>query len=58
MKDRLASLVERLGRPRIFVLGDLILDRFVWGAVERVSPLVPRPRAAAEAGAPTHPPVP
>jgi hypothetical protein len=27
-------------------------------AVEWVSPLVPRPRAAAEVGAPTHPPVP
>ena len=43
MKDRVAALVERLGRPRVFVLGDLILDRYLWGAVNRVSPEAPVP---------------
>lgn len=41
MNDRLADLVAKLARPRIFVLGDLILDRYVWGTVERVSPEAP-----------------
>ena len=43
MKDRLAALVDRLGAPRVLVLGDLILDRYLWGAVSRVSPEAPVP---------------
>lgn len=30
-----------LPRPRVFVLGDLIVDRYVWGDAERVSPEAP-----------------
>jgi D-beta-D-heptose 7-phosphate kinase/D-beta-D-heptose 1-phosphate adenosyltransferase len=41
MRDRLVDIVEKLGSPRVFVLGDLILDRYVWGAVHRVSPEAP-----------------
>ena len=41
MHGRLAGIVERLSSPRLFVLGDLILDRYVWGAVHRVSPEAP-----------------
>ena len=39
----LQSLVERLGTPRILVVGDLILDRYVTGDVERISPEAPIP---------------
>jgi D-beta-D-heptose 7-phosphate kinase/D-beta-D-heptose 1-phosphate adenosyltransferase len=39
----LDSLVERLGQPRIVVVGDLILDRYVTGDVERISPEAPIP---------------
>ena len=35
------TLVERLSRGRVLVVGDLVLDRHVWGAVERVSPEAP-----------------
>ncbi|MBN2492721.1 MAG: D-glycero-beta-D-manno-heptose 1-phosphate adenylyltransferase [Planctomycetes bacterium] len=35
--DRLAAI----GSPRILVLGDIILDRYVWGEVERISPEAP-----------------
>lgn len=38
------GLVDRMGgigAPRIMVLGDVILDRYVWGAVERISPEAP-----------------
>ncbi len=36
-----SDLVERLSRGRVLVVGDLMLDRHVWGNVERVSPEAP-----------------
>ena len=30
-----------LGRPRLLVIGDLMLDRYVWGDADRVSPEAP-----------------
>ncbi len=41
--EQLREIVESLGRPRILVIGDLILDRYVTGAVERISPEAPIP---------------
>ena len=41
MTNRLLTLVGKLRASRIFVLGDLILDRYVWGSVHRVSPEAP-----------------
>ena len=41
MSNPLIDLVQRLGRPRVLVLGDLILDRYVWGDAERVSQEAP-----------------
>jgi len=41
MNERLIRLVENLGRPRVVVLGDLILDRYVWGDAERISQEAP-----------------
>lgn len=43
MNERLASLVRLLKRPRILLAGDLILDKFVWGRVDRISPEAPIP---------------
>jgi D-beta-D-heptose 7-phosphate kinase/D-beta-D-heptose 1-phosphate adenosyltransferase len=40
--DLIAALAG-LGRPRILVLGDLILDRYVTGEVDRISPEAPIP---------------
>ena len=37
----LIDLVQNLGRPRISVLGDLILDRYTWGDAERISQEAP-----------------
>jgi len=39
----LAKAFAAIGRPRIVVVGDLILDRYVWGDVERISPEAPIP---------------
>ncbi len=38
---RLASLLEGIGRPRVLVVGDLMLDHYVFGKVERISPEAP-----------------
>jgi D-beta-D-heptose 7-phosphate kinase/D-beta-D-heptose 1-phosphate adenosyltransferase len=37
----LIDLVERLGQPRVLVVGDLMLDRYVWGDAERISQEAP-----------------
>ena len=42
-ESRLASLVEHLAGVRILAVGDLMLDRFVYGAVDRISPEAPVP---------------
>ena len=41
MSYHLIDLVQNLGRPRILVLGDLILDRYTWGDAERISQEAP-----------------
>ena len=40
--------VETLGRPRIVVVGDLILDRYIWGDAERISQEAPVPLLRAD----------
>jgi len=40
---RLAALVRRLRGVRVLVVGDLMLDQFIWGRVERISPEAPVP---------------
>jgi D-beta-D-heptose 7-phosphate kinase/D-beta-D-heptose 1-phosphate adenosyltransferase len=37
MSDHLARLVETAGNPRVLVVGDLMLDRYVWGETRRIS---------------------
>jgi D-beta-D-heptose 7-phosphate kinase/D-beta-D-heptose 1-phosphate adenosyltransferase len=39
----LAKTLSAIGQPRILVVGDLMLDRYVWGSVERISPEAPIP---------------
>ena len=39
--SQLAEIVRALGRPRVLVVGDVILDRYVWGEAERVSQEAP-----------------
>ena len=40
---RLGELVRRFPGVRVLVVGDLMLDRFVWGSVQRISPEAPVP---------------
>lgn len=40
---RLKDIVKKFNRARILVIGDLILDEYIWGKVERISPEAPVP---------------
>ena len=39
----LTAAVRRLANARVLVIGDAMLDRYVYGAVERISPEAPVP---------------
>ena len=41
MSTDLIDLVQRLGQPHVLVVGDLMLDRYVWGDAERISQEAP-----------------
>src|SRR5881396_3340100 len=41
--EALRGIVARFAGRRILVLGDLMLDRYLWGRVERISPEAPVP---------------
>ncbi len=41
MSYHLIDLVQSLDNPRLLVLGDLILDRYLWGNAERISQEAP-----------------
>ncbi len=41
--DSLEALVERFPGRRLLVLGDLMIDHYLWGRVERISPEAPVP---------------
>lgn len=41
MSMDLIELVQNLGQPRVLVIGDLMLDRYVWGDAERISQEAP-----------------
>jgi D-beta-D-heptose 7-phosphate kinase/D-beta-D-heptose 1-phosphate adenosyltransferase len=41
MSADLIELVQGLGRPRVLVVGDLMLDRYVWGDAARISQEAP-----------------
>ena len=41
MAADLVELVQGLGQPRVLVVGDVMLDRYVWGNAERISQEAP-----------------
>ncbi len=43
MKSDLIQIIKNLRTPTVLVVGDLMLDKYVWGAVERISPEAPIP---------------
>lgn len=45
---KLKDLIRKLNKPKVLVIGDLILDEYIWGKVERISPEAPVPVVWAE----------
>ena len=43
MKTHLADLIKRASGKRVLCVGDVMLDRFVYGTVDRISPESPVP---------------
>ena len=41
MSADLIELVQKLGEPRVLVVGDVMLDRYIWGNAERISQEAP-----------------
>ena len=41
--EKLLAILEKFPRAHLLVVGDLMLDRFIWGDVERISPEAPVP---------------
>lgn len=41
MANDLIKAVQQLGSPRVLVLGDVMLDRYIWGDAERISQEAP-----------------
>ena len=42
-RDKFKKIISRFSKVRILVIGDLILDEFLWGDVSRISPEAPVP---------------
>lgn len=40
-RQRLRELLEAIARQRLLVLGDAMLDEYIWGVAERISPEAP-----------------
>ncbi|OGP55035.1 MAG: hypothetical protein A2162_00215 [Deltaproteobacteria bacterium RBG_13_52_11b] len=47
-RKRLEKIVNRFSKVKILVVGDLMVDRFIWGKVSRISPEAPVPVVAVE----------
>lgn len=43
MKTKFKSFLDDKKHPRVLVVGDLILDEYIWGVVNRISPEAPVP---------------
>src|SRR6516165_3246505 len=48
MTHDLIRRLENLGHPRVVVVGDLVLDRYIWGLAERISQEAPVPLLRAD----------
>jgi len=42
-KERALEIISNLKKAKILVIGDIILDKYLWGNVERISPEAPVP---------------
>lgn len=43
MKKRLVEIVNRFDKAKVLVIGDVMMDEYIWGDVSRISPEAPVP---------------
>lgn len=43
MENRYVRIINKMNKKRVLVIGDIMLDEYVWGNVERISPEAPVP---------------
>ncbi|MCK5606880.1 D-glycero-beta-D-manno-heptose-7-phosphate kinase, partial [Candidatus Pacearchaeota archaeon] len=43
MQKKINEAFSRVSETRILVIGDIIIDHFIWGTVSRISPEAPVP---------------
>ena len=41
MKQKLLKILEQFKNKKILVIGDIMLDKYIWGDVSRISPEAP-----------------
>lgn len=42
-KDRIKEILNKFSNKTIFVVGDIVMDQYIWGKVSRISPEAPVP---------------
>ena len=42
-KKALLTQIDKFSQARIMVIGDIMIDHFIWGSVNRISPEAPVP---------------
>ena len=47
---RARQILNAAGKTRVLVVGDVMLDQFIWGSVARISPEAPVPRISESRG--------
>ncbi|MFH1856221.1 MAG: D-glycero-beta-D-manno-heptose-7-phosphate kinase [Candidatus Omnitrophota bacterium] len=43
MSEKINTIISKFNKAKVLVIGDLILDEFIWGEVNRISPEAPVP---------------
>ena len=41
MKEKLFRIIKNFENKKILVIGDIMLDKYIWGSVSRISPEAP-----------------
>src|SRR3989339_1882337 len=49
MKQKLLKILEQFKNKKILVIGDIMLDKYIWGDVTRISPEAPVPVVSVQA---------
>jgi len=43
MKNKIINIIDLFKNQKILIVGDIMLDKYIWGDVSRISPEAPVP---------------